>query len=86
MDDEPSIRKQAPLMVSLALAGMGLLFAQWLLAAHNTVETIPYSKFEQLVGQGAVSDVIVGKDTIEGNLKNKLCSCSKDHDRPRCGP
>jgi hypothetical protein len=41
MDDEPSIRKQAPLMVSLALAGMGLLFAQRLLAAHNTVETIP---------------------------------------------
>jgi hypothetical protein len=31
------------------------------------LETISYSKFEELTGQGAVTDVIVGKDTIEGN-------------------
>jgi cell division protease FtsH len=74
MDDESPIRKQAPFMVGLALAGMGLLFLQWLLAAHSAVETIPYSKFEELVGQGAVSDVIVSRDSIEGNLKDKLPS------------
>jgi hypothetical protein len=67
MDDEPLIRKQAPWMVGLALAGMALLFLQWFSAAHNSMETISYSKFEELTGQGAVTDVIVGKDTIEGN-------------------
>jgi cell division protease FtsH len=74
MDDEPLIRKQAPWMVGLALAGMALLFLQWFSAAHNSMETISYSKFEELTGQGAVTDVIVGKDTIEGNLKDKLPS------------
>jgi cell division protease FtsH len=72
MDDEPSIRKQAPLVVGLALAGMALLFLQWFLAAYNSVETISYTRFEELVGRGAVTDVIVGKDTIQGNLKDKL--------------
>ena len=47
MDDEPLIRKQAPWMVGIALAGMALLFLQWL-SAHNSMETISYSKFEEL--------------------------------------
>src|SRR5579872_352218 len=74
MKDEPSIQRGVPYLLPFALAGIGLLFLQWLVVAHNTIETIPYSRFEELVGQGAVSDVIVGKDTIQGNLKEKLPS------------
>ncbi|HZR72475.1 ATP-dependent zinc metalloprotease FtsH [Bradyrhizobium sp.] len=74
MKDEPSIQRGVPYLLPVALAGIGLLFLQWLVVAHNTIETIPYSRFEELVGQGAVSDVIVGKDTIQGNLKEKFPS------------
>jgi cell division protease FtsH len=72
MEKDPSIRRGASFLLPFALAGMGLLFLQWLVVAHNTIETIAYSRFEELVAQGAVADVIVGKDTIEGNLKEKL--------------
>jgi cell division protease FtsH len=45
---------------------------QWAIATYNTVETIPYSQFEQFVSEGKVSEVAVGQDTIQGKLKEKL--------------
>ncbi len=71
MENEPSIRSQAPMLIGLVIAGMSVLLWPWLVDLR-TVETIPYSRFEELVGQGAVADVVVGRDTIEGNLKEKL--------------
>nr|WP_245452866.1 ATP-dependent zinc metalloprotease FtsH [Bradyrhizobium sp. C9] len=49
-----------------------MLLMQWFLTSHSTIETIPYSRFEELVAQGAVTNVVVGKDTIEGSLKERL--------------
>ncbi|HET7885775.1 MAG TPA: ATP-dependent zinc metalloprotease FtsH [Bradyrhizobium sp.] len=73
MEKPPTpVQKGSLALLALALVGFGLLFLQSLITAHQSIETIPYSKFEELVSQGVVSDVIVGKDAISGNLKDKV--------------
>ena len=67
--DDPSQRKQAIAMGYVFAAAIGVVLLQWLFATYNTVETIPYSQFEQLVEQGKVAEVGVGQDTIQGKLK-----------------
>ena len=74
MESDPSSRKQAVIVGYLVVAGIGMLVLQWLLATYNTIETIPYSEFERLVGQGSVTEVSVGQDIIQGKLKDKLAS------------
>lgn len=61
MKDEPSIQRGVPYLLPFALAGIGLLFLQWLVVAHNTIETIPYSRFEELVGQGPCPTLSSGR-------------------------
>ncbi|MGY3616112.1 ATP-dependent zinc metalloprotease FtsH [Bradyrhizobium sp. USDA 10063] len=72
METKPSNRKSSLLLVTLTAGALGLLAAQWLLTSYASVEVIPYSQFEQLVAQGAVTEVAVGQDTIQGKLKDKL--------------
>lgn len=74
MESDPSSRKQAVTIGYFVLAGIMMLALQWLLATYNSIETIPYSEFERLVAQGAVSEVSVSQDTIQGKLKDKLPS------------
>lgn len=74
MEQDSSSRKQAVAIGYLIAAGIGMLVLQWVLATYNTVDTIPYSEFEQLVAQGSVTEVAVGQDTIQGKLKDKLPS------------
>ena len=69
METDPSQRRQAIAMGYIFAAGIGMLLLQWLFATYNTVETIPYSQFEQLVTQGKVAEVDVGNDSIQGKLK-----------------
>ncbi len=69
MASDPSQRKQAIAMGYIFAAAAGVLLLQWLFAAYNTIETIPYSQFEQLVNDGKVAEVGVGQDTIQGKLK-----------------
>jgi len=69
MASDPSQRKQAIAMGYIFAACAGVLLLQWLFAAYNTIETIPYSQFEQLVNDGKVAEVGVGQDTIQGKLK-----------------
>jgi len=71
MESDPSSRKQAIVISYFVLAGIGMLLMQWLLTTYNTVETIPYSQFEQLVAQGKVSEVAVSQDAIQGKYKDK---------------
>ena len=49
MEHDSSSRKQAVATGYLIAAAIGMLVLQWVLATYNTVETIPYSEFEQLV-------------------------------------
>ncbi len=74
MESDPSSRRQAVIVGYLLAAGIGMLVLQWVLATYNTIETIPYSEFERLVGQGSVTEVSVGQDAIQGKLKDKLAS------------
>ena len=72
MEQDSSQRKQAITTGYLIAAAFGILILQWALTTYSTIETIPYSQFEQLVSQGKVSEVAVGQDTIQGKLKEKL--------------
>jgi cell division protease FtsH len=72
MEQDSSQRKQAITTGYLIAAAFGILILQWALTTYSTVETIPYSQFEQLLSQGKVSEVAVGQDTIQGKLKEKL--------------
>ncbi len=74
MEQDSSSRKQAVAIGYILAAGIGMVVLQWVLATYNTVDTIPYSEFEQLVAQGKVTEVAVGQDTIQGKLKDKLPS------------
>jgi cell division protease FtsH len=72
MEQDGSQRKQVLTTGYLIAAAIGVLVLQWAIATYNTVETIPYSQFEQLVSEGKVGEVAVGQDTIQGKLKEKL--------------
>ena len=74
METDSSSRKQAVTISYFVAAGIGMLMLQWVLATYNTVDTIPYSEFEQLIARGSVTEVAVGQDTIQGKLKDKLPS------------
>ncbi len=69
MEPNPSQRKQAIAIGYILAAVLGVFILQWLFMAHNTVETIPYSQFEQLVAQNKVAEVAVGQHSIQGKLK-----------------
>src|SRR5579863_4602135 len=72
MEHDPSSRKQSVVIGYMIAAAIGMLVMQWALATYNTVDTIPYSQFEQLLSQGNIAEVAVGQDTIQGKLKEKL--------------
>jgi len=74
MESDPSSRKQTVAIGYIFAASIGMLLLQWVLATYNTVDTIPYSEFEQLVAEGHVTEVAVGQDTIQGKLREKLPS------------
>ncbi len=69
MDKDPSSRRQAVAIGYIFAAGILLVLLQWAFATYNTVESIPYSQFEQLVSDGKVAEVSVGQDVIQGKLK-----------------
>jgi cell division protease FtsH len=74
MESDSSSRKQTVAIGYIFAASIGMVLLQWILATYNTVDTIPYSEFEQLVARGSVTEVAVGQDTIQGKLKDKLAS------------
>ncbi|MBB4371869.1 cell division protease FtsH [Bradyrhizobium sp. cir1] len=69
MDKDSSSRQQSIAVGYIFAAGILLVLLQWAFATYNTVESIPYSQFEQLIAQGKVAEVSVGQDVIQGKLK-----------------
>jgi cell division protease FtsH len=61
-------------MAAILAGGMLLAMLQFGLSTYNTIETIPYSQFEQLLAQDKIAEVSVGPDTIQGKLKEPLPS------------
>jgi cell division protease FtsH len=76
MEKDSSSRQQAVTIGYIFAAGILMVLLQWAFATYNTVESIPYSQFEQLIAQGKVAEVSVGQDMIQGKLKDneKLAS------------
>ena len=56
------------------LAMLALLSLQNLWQAHNTVEVVPYSAFEQALAEGRVAEVTVRETTVTGLLKTPEAS------------
>ena len=69
---EPEERKHhyATWYIFAAFLGVMLIQSWWLRVTK--VETIPYSQFDQLLGDNKIAEVLVGSDTIEGTLKEPL--------------
>jgi len=74
MAKDTSSQRQNMAMGYILAIGIALIVAQWAFATYSSMETIPYSQFEQLVAKGEVTDVSIGQDIIEGKLKEKLPS------------
>lgn len=71
--DQPSRTQKIALAIVTAVAS-GLLVLEWAWVSYDQIETIPFSQFEKLVGEGNVAEVNVGSDTIQGKVKDKLPS------------
>jgi cell division protease FtsH len=69
---EPEERKHHFAIWYIFAAFLGVMLVQFLWLRLNEVETIPYSKFEQLLTDNKISEVLVGSDTIQGTLKEPL--------------
>lgn len=67
-------RKQTIAMAIIFAGGMLLAVLQFLFTTYNSIETIPYSQFEQLLAQEKIGEVSVGPDNIQGKLKEQLPS------------
>lgn len=61
-------------MAAILAGGLLLVVLQFGLTTYSSVETIPYSQFEQLLAQDRIAEVSVGSDMIQGKLKEPLPS------------
>jgi cell division protease FtsH len=83
---EPKARKRQIIIWYITAAVIGVLLLQYFWASNSQVETIPYSQFEQLLGQDKVVEVTVGADSIRGSLKEPLPSGKHDFVTTRVDP
>ncbi len=61
-------------MAAILGGGLLLVVLQFGLTTYGSIETIPYSQFEQLLTQDKIAEVSVGSDMIQGKLKEPLPS------------
>lgn len=59
-------------MAAILAGGLLLVVLQFGLTTYSSIETIPYSQFEQLLAQDKIAEVSVGSDMIQGKLKEPL--------------
>jgi cell division protease FtsH len=59
-------------LLYIGLAMLGILVLQNVLTGVQTVATVPYSQYQALLKAGQVSNVVVGADRIEGDLKTPV--------------
>src|SRR5437588_11891842 len=69
---EPEERKHQFATWYIFAAFLGVMVIQSLWLHFSQVDTIPYSQFEQLLDGGKIAEVLVGADSIQGNLKEAL--------------
>ena len=69
---EPEARKRQVMIWYTVAAVVGVLLFQYAWVTYSQVETLPYSDFERLLGEGKIAEVTVGADSIQGSLKEPL--------------
>ena len=72
METQPSMRKQVLLTIAFVAIGVGMMIMLSQMAMLTNVEAVPYSKFDELLAKGAVTEVTIGADTIEAKPKDPL--------------
>jgi cell division protease FtsH len=75
---EPKDRARHINIWYVILAIVGVLLFQLYWAASASVETIPYSQFEQLLADGKIASATVGQGSIAGTLKSPLPDGRRD--------
>jgi cell division protease FtsH len=83
---EAEARKRQIIIWYIVAALVGVLLLQYFWSRNSPIETIPYSKFEQLLDQDKVVDVTVGADSIRGSLKEPLPSGKREFFAIRVDP
>jgi len=68
------------------LAFLGLLWAQSIWVEMRGVESIPYSRFQQLLKDGQVQEIVIGTNVIQGSLKQPLADGTKRFITTRVDP
>ncbi len=67
---EQSVDKKQKIALWYTLAAFGLLFLfQGWWTSSRTTETLPFSEFQSLLDQGAIAEVRVGPNTLDGRFK-----------------
>ncbi len=69
---EPEARRRLIVIWYIAAAFAGVLAFQYFFSSYTQIETIPYSQFEQLLGEGKIAKVTVGSNFIQGTLNSPL--------------
>ena len=55
----------------MAAVAVGSLVLPWVWVPYQQFDTIPFSRFEQLVAEGGVTEVTVSSDTIQGKREGR---------------
>jgi cell division protease FtsH len=71
---EPETRKRQIMIWYTVAAVVGVVLIQYFWSSYSQIETIPYSTFERLLGEGKVAEITVGAESVEGFLKEPLPS------------
>ncbi|MBU6464257.1 MAG: hypothetical protein KGL35_11295 [Bradyrhizobium sp.] len=79
MENQPSIRKQVLLAIAFLAVGAGIMLTLSLMAMLISIETVPYSKFDELLAKGAVTEVTIGADTIENLINEAAIVATRRH-------
>ncbi|WP_370138692.1 MULTISPECIES: ATP-dependent zinc metalloprotease FtsH [unclassified Bradyrhizobium] len=74
MESDQGSRNQTMVMAAVLAGGLLLVMLLFGLTTYSSIETIPYSQFEQLLAQDKIAEVSVGSDMIQGKLKEPLPS------------
>jgi len=72
MVSDPSSRKHDVTHWYVFLTVVGILLVQWVFVLGARVETISWSRFEDLVAAGSVREVEIGSDVVRGRVKDRL--------------
>ncbi len=69
---KPEVRKRQIMIWYSVAAVIAVRVIQYFWLSHLQIETIPYSEFERLLGDGKVAEITVATDSIQGLLKEPL--------------